>query len=114
MILMAPEDIARHGFAENDRVRVASAAGVMDGMLVRAFAIKPGNALMYYPEANVLVPRGVDPKSRTPAFKAVPITVARSSAPARGGAAKAVKASGMASTVGFFLRKRRRPKLNAC
>ena len=26
---------------------------------------------MYYPEANVLVPRAVDPRSKTPAFKAV-------------------------------------------
>jgi hypothetical protein len=26
---------------------------------------------MYYPEANVLVPRGVDPQSKTPSFKSV-------------------------------------------
>jgi hypothetical protein len=30
---------------------------------------------MYYPEANVLVPRGLDPASKTPAFKCVPIEV---------------------------------------
>jgi hypothetical protein len=30
---------------------------------------------MYYPEANVLVPRVTDPLSRTPAFKGVEITV---------------------------------------
>jgi hypothetical protein len=41
-------------------------------VLLRAFdKIKPGNALMYYPEANVLVPRAVDPASRTPTFKHV-------------------------------------------
>ena len=30
---------------------------------------------MYYPEANVLVPTHTDPTSKTPAFKAVPVTV---------------------------------------
>jgi hypothetical protein len=30
---------------------------------------------MYYPEANALVPRKVDPRSKTPAFKAVVATV---------------------------------------
>jgi len=38
---------------------------------VRPFDIRPGNALAYYPEANVLVPRDVDPESRTPAFMSV-------------------------------------------
>ena len=31
---------------------------------------------MYYPEANVLVPRDVDPRSKTPAFKSVLVEVA--------------------------------------
>ena len=45
-------------------------------ILVRPFdKIKPGNALMYYPEANVLVPRHIDPASRTPAFKNVLVRV---------------------------------------
>jgi hypothetical protein len=30
---------------------------------------------MYHPEANVLVGRDVDPLSKTPAFKAVKVTV---------------------------------------
>jgi len=30
---------------------------------------------MYFPEANVLVPTTTDPQSKTPAFKAVPVTV---------------------------------------
>ena len=40
-----------------------------NGILVRKFDIRAGNALMYYPEANVLVPRTIDPDSKTPAFK---------------------------------------------
>ena len=30
---------------------------------------------MYYPEANVLVPKDVDPLSKTPGFKSVAVTV---------------------------------------
>ena len=48
----------------------------MKGIWVREFEIRAGNAAMYYPEANALVPAEVDPQSRTPVFKAVPITVA--------------------------------------
>jgi len=48
----------------------------MRNILVRPYAdIRAGNALMYYPEANVLVPRYADPLSRTPAFKSVEITI---------------------------------------
>jgi hypothetical protein len=47
----------------------------MHGILVRAYDIRAGNALMYYPEANVLVPTITDPGSKTPAFKSVIITL---------------------------------------
>jgi molybdopterin-dependent oxidoreductase alpha subunit len=77
IILMSREDIERHGLKVNDRVRVASQTGVMQGMLVREFDIRAGNAAMYAPEANILVGRAVDPQSKTPAFKAVKITVSR-------------------------------------
>jgi hypothetical protein len=49
--------------------------GELRGQLVRPFDVKSGNALMYYPEANVLVPRDVDPRSKTPAFKSVIVEV---------------------------------------
>ena len=32
---------------------------------------------MYCPEANALVPMDLDPRSRTPAFKHVPVTLAK-------------------------------------
>jgi hypothetical protein len=47
----------------------------MTNIFVRAIDIKAGNAAMYYPEANVLVPKTVDPASKTPAFKSVLVTV---------------------------------------
>jgi hypothetical protein len=34
---------------------------------------------MYYPEANALVPRRVDPNSKTPAFKSILARVRRAS-----------------------------------
>lgn len=76
IILLHPDDVARLGLRENQRVTVRSETGSLPDILVRPFAeIKPGNALMYYPEANVLVPRHCDPLSKTPAYKCVVITL---------------------------------------
>ena len=54
---------------------VASAAGSLCNLLVREIDIRAGNAAMYFPEANVLIPRTLDSASRTPAFKSVAITI---------------------------------------
>ena len=76
VILLHPDDMQRLGLTEDQRVTVRSGVGSVGGMLARAFPeIRAGNALMYYPEANVLVPRHADPQSRTPAFKSIAITV---------------------------------------
>jgi molybdopterin-dependent oxidoreductase alpha subunit len=75
VILMNPGDIARFGFEPNQRVKISSQAGEMRYILVREFEIRPGNAAMYFPEANVLVPHSVDPLSKTPGFKHVVITL---------------------------------------
>jgi hypothetical protein len=50
-------------------------AGAISGVFVRTIDIPPGNAVMYYPEANALVPRLADSRSKTPAFKNVVVTV---------------------------------------
>ena len=76
VILLHPDDIQRLGLTENQHVTVRSETGELPGILVRSFPeIRAGNALMYYPEANVLVPRHADPHSKTPAFKSVVVTV---------------------------------------
>lgn len=76
VILLHPEDMRRHRLAANQRVTVRSAAGSLPGIRVIPFeSIKAGNALMYYPEANVLVSRAVDPQSHTPAYKNIAITL---------------------------------------
>jgi len=76
VILMNRQDIQRLGLAVDQRVKVKSSVGEMKGIHVREFEIRAGNAAMYYPEANQLVPADADPRSRTPAFKAVAVTVA--------------------------------------
>lgn len=75
VILMNQADIDRLGLKVDQRVTVRSAVGAMRNLIVRAFDIRAGNALMYYPEANALVPAAVDPLSKTPAFKSVLVTV---------------------------------------
>jgi anaerobic selenocysteine-containing dehydrogenase len=75
VILMHPDDMQRLGLKDDQPVRIRSEAGELRRILVRPIDIRPGNAVMYYPEANVLVGRGVDPLSKTPAFKDVPVTI---------------------------------------
>jgi len=75
VILMNAGDMERLGLRADQPVVVRSAIGELR-VLARSLDIRAGNAAMYYPEANVLVPRDADPESRTPAFKAAPVTVA--------------------------------------
>jgi molybdopterin-dependent oxidoreductase alpha subunit len=76
VILLHSEDIERLGLANDQRVTVHGPAGRMTNIVVKEFdLIKPGNALMYYPEANVLISRRTDSQSKTPAFKGVVVRV---------------------------------------
>jgi anaerobic selenocysteine-containing dehydrogenase len=75
VVLISREDLERLGLRPNQLVTVRSAVGELRRQLVRGYDIRPGNALMYYPEANVLVPGDVDPLSKTPAFKSVSVEV---------------------------------------
>jgi molybdopterin-dependent oxidoreductase alpha subunit len=74
VVMMAAEDAARLGVREGDPVTVETATGRLE-VAVALAPIRAGNLAMYYPEANVLVPRTLDPRSRTPAFKSVPARV---------------------------------------
>jgi anaerobic selenocysteine-containing dehydrogenase len=74
-ILMNPEDIAATGLAAHQRVSVQGDAGRLDDIEIIPGSIRRGAALMFYPEANVLMHAVVDPASGTPAFKRVPVLV---------------------------------------
>ena len=72
VILMHPDDVARFGFEPGQLITVRNITGEMNRIVVTPFPkIRQGNAAMYYPECNVLVPRSSDPRSKTPAFKSV-------------------------------------------
>jgi anaerobic selenocysteine-containing dehydrogenase len=74
VILMHADDLARFALSDGDLVTVHGPAGAMSRIRATEFnQIKPGNAAMYYPEANAIVGRTADPQSRTPAFKSVAI-----------------------------------------
>ena len=73
-VFLNGEDMAAMGIREGQRITLASASGRMAGTATR-FDLPRGSALAYYPEANVLCGTAVDPRSKTPAFKSVPVWV---------------------------------------
>lgn len=75
VVLMNRSDMESLGLTEDQQVRLNSSAGELRWYRVREYDVRAGNVLMYYPEANVLVPRDVDPLSRTPGFKGVPVRI---------------------------------------
>ncbi|WP_116653958.1 FdhF/YdeP family oxidoreductase [Pelagibacterium sediminicola] len=75
-VLLNVEDMAELGVTEGDPIDIASERGTMKALKAIAFDVPRGSALAYYPEANVLVGTEIDPRSKTPAFKSVPVWVA--------------------------------------
>ncbi|TWT53462.1 Formate dehydrogenase H [Rubripirellula amarantea] len=76
IILMHPDDLKRFGLTHDQRVTVYNDTGRLENILARGYEeIRPGNSLMYYPEANELVSKYADPKSKTPAFKGVVVRI---------------------------------------
>ncbi len=70
-------DLAAHGFKDGDRATLISDHGRMEGVTLKAFDIAPGSVMAYFPEANVLTGTAVDPRSKTPSFKATPVKLIR-------------------------------------
>ncbi len=74
VVMISAADAERLGVIEGDRVQVGSEIGVMASHIA-IVDIADGSAAMYYPEANAIVPRRIDPKSHTPAFKSVAVRI---------------------------------------
>lgn len=70
VVMMAGKDASTLGLGEGAPVVVETVSGSLT-VSAAIVDIAPGNIAMYYPEANVLIPHGVDPQSGTPAFKSV-------------------------------------------
>jgi len=76
-VFLNRDDMVAFGIAEGGPVTLSSDTGRYTGTAM-AFDLPRGSALAYFPEANVLVGTAVDPRSKTPAFKSVPVRVERS------------------------------------
>lgn len=68
VVMMCEQDAERLGLTEGTPVVVETETGRMH-VLVSIIDIAPGSLAMYYPEANRLIPRQLDPLSKTPGFK---------------------------------------------
>ena len=68
VVMMNEADAAALNLRRDQRVVVCNATGRME-VVVRFAPLPRGNLAMYYPEANVLIPRRIDPASGTPVFK---------------------------------------------
>jgi anaerobic selenocysteine-containing dehydrogenase len=73
-VFLSPEDMGLHGIAAGQRITLKSAQGRMEAVAT-PFDLPRGSALAYFPEANVLTATAVDPRSRTPAFKSIPVWI---------------------------------------
>ena len=74
-ILMNAADVEASGLGDRPRVTVQGEAGKLENIEIVVGAVRRGAALMFYPEANVLMKGTTDPKSHTPAYKRVPVLV---------------------------------------
>jgi molybdopterin-dependent oxidoreductase alpha subunit len=76
-VLMNVADIAELDIQAGDKITIVSAYGEMQNVKVFAFNLPRGNVLAYYPEANVLIGTEHDPRSKTPAFKSVAVSITK-------------------------------------
>jgi molybdopterin-dependent oxidoreductase alpha subunit len=72
-VMLHPDDIAAHGLVDGGTATLASAQGRMEGVTVKAFDLARGSVMAYYPEANALTGTEIDPRSKTPSFKATAV-----------------------------------------
>jgi molybdopterin-dependent oxidoreductase alpha subunit len=74
-VMLNRYDIDALGLAVGGRADLVSPVGAMRGVRVYEFDLPRGNALTYYPEANVLIAAAHDPRSKTPAFKSTAVAI---------------------------------------
>lgn len=73
-VLMSPDTIKRLNI-NNHVVNLVSPYGRMDRVRVYPFDLPDNNLMAYFPESNILTGCEQDPRSKTPAFKSVPVKV---------------------------------------
>ena len=76
-VLLNRKDIEALGLTEGDCATLTSRHGRMERVTVYGFDLPRANAMAYFPEANILIGKESDPRSKTPAFKSVAISILR-------------------------------------
>ena len=74
-VFMNAHDAAEMGVEEGGRVNLTTPQGAMSDVAVIFFDLPRGCAAAYYPEANVLASRQCDPRSHTPRFKSIVVSI---------------------------------------
>jgi molybdopterin-dependent oxidoreductase alpha subunit len=109
IIFLHADDLAERGLAHGDMVDIEAVAEtdraaqprIVRNFVAVAFDIARGAAAAYYPEANGLIAlANFDPRSGTPSYKSVPITIRRAAAPEApsGEANKSMKGTSVGNT----------------
>ena len=73
--MMNVDDMLDLGVSKKGCVDIVSYHGEMKKVLVYPFDLPSGNVMAYYPEANALIGLTRDPRSKTPAFKSVRVSI---------------------------------------
>ena len=60
---------------EDDKVTLANTTGKMENLSVKKFDVRKGNIMAYFPEANCLIAKDTDSRSKTPGFKSAVVQV---------------------------------------
>lgn len=74
-ILMHHTDAEKAGLKQHQRVTVQGNAGKLEQVELIYGAVRPGAAVMFYPEVNVIFSAKIEMRSGTPAYKRVPAIV---------------------------------------
>jgi anaerobic selenocysteine-containing dehydrogenase len=74
-ILMNQTDAEQAGLQAHQRVTVQGNVGKLEQVEVIYGSVRPGSALMFYPEVNVIFHPEIETRSGTPAYKRVPVLV---------------------------------------
>ncbi|MGA9657562.1 MAG: FdhF/YdeP family oxidoreductase [Asticcacaulis sp.] len=74
-VMLNPADLEAQGFKDGDMADLVSDHGIMKGVTLHGFDVARGSVMAYYPEANCLTGTQVDPRSKTPSFKATAVRI---------------------------------------
>ena len=77
-VMLSPMDMETLKLKSGDKIDIRSAHGEMVSVEVQRFDMPVGNIMLYYPEANCLTGLERDPRSKTPAFKSIPVALTKS------------------------------------